>query len=292
VTELSVRDGQLGDQYEAAVKYVDLHSHSTASDGALPPVRVIEIAKEIGLSAIALTDHDTVEGVPLAVEMGERLGIRVVPGCELSAHDGEHEIHLLALHIAHLDAIRPSLIEFREQRIDRAKEMVRRLNARRILISFDDVLREADGGVVGRPHVARALLQGGYVTDLRDAFDRYLALGRPAYVAKPQLPVSRAIEIARGAGALTVWAHPGREGTRERLHRLAQLGLDGVEIRHPGHTPEDVQRITQLAEELGLVPSGGSDWHGAMEGYRTLGNMRVPAIWLEMQDARLAVQAV
>jgi predicted metal-dependent phosphoesterase TrpH len=191
-----------------------------------------------------------------------------------------------------MNAIRPSLSEFREQRIERAQEMVRRLNSRRILISFEDVLRQADGGAVGRPHVARAMLQGGYIADLREAFDRYLAFGRPAYVPKPRLSVSDAIDIAHRAGALAIWAHPAREGTCERLQRLALLGLDGVEIRHPSHTPEDVQRLTKLADEFGLVPSGGSDWHGAMEGYRTLGNMHVPAAWLDMQDARLIAHTV
>lgn len=271
--------------------YVDLHSHSTASDGAVAPQQVVEAAKAAGLGAIALTDHDTVNGVEIARVTGERLGVRVVPGCELSAHEGNHEIHLLALHIGRLDRIAPRLAEFQTQRVDRAREMVRRLNARGIGVTFDDVLRAAGGGAVGRPHVARALIDGGYVRDPREAFDRYLGFGRPGYVAKPQLLVRDAIEIAHDAGALAIWAHPAREGSRSAVARLAELGLDGVEVRHPSHTPEDVQRLAKLVEEFGLVPSGGSDWHGATGGYRTLGNMNVPLSWLELQDARVARRA-
>ena len=270
---------------------VDLHAHSTASDGSLPPAQVITHAQQIGLSAIALTDHDTVEGIPEAISVGGELGIRVVPGCELSAHDGDEEIHLLVLHIADLTTIRPRLVIFREHRAERAREMVKRLNDRRIAITFDDVLRVANGAAIGRPHVARALIDAGHVANLREAFDRYLAFGKPAYVPKPRLAIGDAIAIAHSAGALAVWAHPGRDGTRDRVQQLVPLGLDGVEVLHPSHTPTDVARLTQLVGEFGLVPSGGSDWHGAMEGYRTLGNMHVPATWLALQDDRLAARA-
>lgn len=271
--------------------YVDLHTHSTASDGITPPEQVVTAAKEAGVRAIALTDHDTVDGVAAATETGRRVGVRVVAGCELSAYDDTSEVHLLVLHIADLDGIRPSLAAFRGQRLARAEEIVRRLNARRITITLDDVLRESAGGAVGRPHVARALIQRGYVANLREAFDRYLALGRPGYVPKPRLLLEEAVAIAHRAGALAVWAHPAREGTRDRVQRYAAFGMDGVEVRHPSHTPEDVQRLTQLADDFGLVPSGGSDWHGATEGYRVLGCMRVPESWLDVQDARLAARA-
>jgi 3',5'-nucleoside bisphosphate phosphatase len=271
--------------------FVDLHAHSTASDGLLPPEQVITYAHQLGLHAIALTDHDSVDGLPEAFATGTQLGIRVVPGCELSAYDENDEVHLLALHIADLAAIGPQLATFREQRMERAREMVARLNARRIALNFDDVLRIANGASVGRPHVARALIGAGYVADLREAFDRYLGFGRPAYVPKPRLTVADAVRIAHHAGALAVWAHPGRDGTRERVQRLAAVGLDGVEVLHPSHSPGDVERLTQLVGEFGLVPSGGSDWHGAVDGYRTLGNMHVPEAWLALQDARLAARA-
>jgi len=279
------------DQGAIDALYVDLHSHSTASDGAVAPAEVVRAAKAAGLGAIALTDHDTIDGVEAARVAGAELGIRVISGCELSAHEGSHEIHLLALHVSRADRLAPRLVEFRQQRVDRAKEMVRKLNVRGVGITFDDVLRAADGGAVGRPHVARALIERGDVTDSREAFERYLGFGRVGYVPKPQLSVRDAIQMAHDGGALAIWAHPSKEGSRSAIMRLVDAGLDGVEVRHPSHSPDDVQRIARLVEEFGLVPSGGSDWHGATDGYRVLGNMNVPISWLELQDQRLAHQA-
>ncbi|MGI8548285.1 MAG: PHP domain-containing protein [Gemmatimonadaceae bacterium] len=281
-----------GGATQGEARNVDLHSHSTASDGAVSPTDVIVAAERVGIGAIALTDHDTVAGLPEAVAAGARLGVRVVPGCELSAYDGDFEIHLLALHISDGEAIAPSLALFQHERVDRAQAMVDRLVRLGAPVSMDSVLREAAGGAVGRPHVARALLQAGHVVDNREAFDRYLGNGRPAYVPKPRFTVADAIALAHSAGALAVWAHPSREGTRTRVEHLAALGMDGVEVRHPSHSPLDVERLGALVAEFGLVPSGGSDWHGATEGYRTLGNMQVPSAWLAQQDALVAARGV
>ena len=271
-------------------RYVDLHAHSTASDGAVSPADLIEAACRAKLQAIAITDHDTIAGNDEAFSTGASLGIRVVRGCELSAYLGDFEIHLLALHIRHADAIRPSLEGFQRERVDRGYAIVERLAIAGVPVNIEDVLAEAAGGALGRPHIARAMIRAGHVADHRDAFDKYLGAGKPAYVPKPRLDVGDAIGLAHAAGALAVWAHPGRDGTRERLVRLTALGMDGVEVRHPGHTPGDTQRLGRLAEELDLVPSGGSDWHGATEGYRILGNMHVPEAWLDLQDVRLATR--
>jgi len=271
-------------------RYVDLHAHSTASDGAVSPVELVGAAKRADLQAIAITDHDTIAGNDEAVATGASLGIRVVRGCELSAYDGSFEVHLLALHIRDAGAIRPSLEGFQRERTERGRKIVEQLTRHGAPISMDDVVAEAAGGALGRPHIARVLIRDGYATDNRDAFDRLLGAGKPAYVPKPRLEVADAIGLAHSAGALAVWAHPGRDGTRERLARLAQQGLDGVEVRHPGHTPSDVARLERLASELDLVPSGGSDWHGATEGYRVIGNMHIPEAWLDLQDARLATR--
>ncbi|MEO7041028.1 MAG: PHP domain-containing protein [Gemmatimonadaceae bacterium] len=271
-------------------RYVDLHAHSTASDGAVSPTELVEAAKRAELQAIAITDHDSIAGNDEAVAIGASLGIRVVRGCELSAYDGNFEVHLLALHIRDAGAIRPSLEGFQRERTERGRNIVERLARNGATISFDDVIAEAAGGALGRPHIARVLIRDGYAADNRDAFDRLLGAGKPAYVPKPRLDVADAIGLAHSAGALAVWAHPGRDGTRERLSRIALHGLDCVEVRHPGHTPSDVVRLERLAQELDLVPSGGSDWHGATEGYRVLGNMHVPEAWLDLQDVRLATR--
>jgi predicted metal-dependent phosphoesterase TrpH len=272
----------------SAGAYVDLHAHSTASDGSKTPTAVVTAARAAGLAAIALTDHDTASGVDEAVEAGRGLGVRVIPGVELSAMDGEREIHILALHLTQIAAIEEPLRAFRESRVVRAEQIVAKLNALGVPITMDAVLAHAAGGAIGRPHVARALINEGWARDSRDAFDRYLGAGKPAFVAKLRLSVAEAIELAHRAGGLAILAHPGPEGRREPIERYAALGLDGVGVRHPGHSAEDISRIGTLVDFLGLVPSGGSDWHGASDGPRVLGSMRVPAEWLVRQEARVA----
>jgi predicted metal-dependent phosphoesterase TrpH len=275
----------------ARAAFVDLHTHSTASDGILGPEQVIDAAHRCGLAAIALTDHDTINGVPAATAAGEKLGIRVVAGVELSAFEGDHEIHLLALHLSQLDALQQRLGELREQRHTRAGRIVEKLNALGVAITLDEVLAQANGGAVGRPHVARVLIARGVVHDFRDAFVRYLGGAGAAFVPKARLSVEHAIEIAHEAGALAIWAHPGDGGRRERLEPLVSAGLDGIEVKHPSHSAEDVKRLQALTDYFGLVQSGGSDWHGASEGPRRLGNMSVPIQWLERQDEKLLVIA-
>lgn len=267
--------------------FVDLHTHSTASDGTLAPERVVEAAKRCNLAALALTDHDSIAGVAAAREAGDRLGIRIVAGCELSAFQDDHEVHLLALHLTRIDTLEGRLAELRALRHERAQKIVEKLNALGVEITLDEVLGQAKGGAVGRPHVARALIARGAVQDFKDAFVRYLGNGGAAFVPKAKLSVDDAIEIAHEAGGLAVWAHPAEGGRRERLEPLVNAGLDGIEVRHPSHSAEDIKRLEALAEFFGLVVSGGSDWHGASDGPRKLGNMNVPASWLEKQDRRL-----
>jgi hypothetical protein len=251
---------------------------------------VIEAAQRCGLGAIALTDHDTINGIPAARATGERLGVRVISGVELSAfHDG-HEVHLLALHLSHLDALERRLSELRGLRHARAEQMIEKLNSLGIEVTLDEVLQQANGGAVGRPHVARALIARGVVHDFRDAFMRYLGAAGAAFVPKAKLSIEDAIRIAHQAGALAIWAHPGDGGRRERLEPLVEAGLDGVEVKHPSHSAEDLKRLQALSEFFGLVQSGGSDWHGASDGPRRLGNMNVPVEWLDIQDEKLATR--
>ena len=268
--------------------FVDLHTHSTASDGTLPPEEVIAAAQKCGLSALALTDHDTIDGVRAAREAGDRVGIRVIAGVELSAFEGEREVHLLALHLSQLESLEKRLVELRTSRHARAARIVEKLNSLGIPLSLDEVLRESNGGAVGRPHVARAMMARGVVSDFKDAFMRYLGANGSAFVPKDKLSAEDAIAIAHEAGAIAVWAHPGDSGRRERLEPLVAAGLDGIEIRHPSHSSEDMKRLQALADFFNLVPSGGSDWHGSNEGPRRLGMMNVPREWLEKQDERVA----
>jgi hypothetical protein len=268
--------------------FVDLHTHSTASDGTLPPERVIEAAESCGLAALALTDHDTIDGVRPARQAAERAGIRVIAGVELSAYDQDHEVHLLALHLSQLGALEKRLTDLRLSRHARAGRIVDRLNELGISLTLDEVLLQSNGGAVGRPHVARAMIARGFVVDFRDAFNRYLGAKGSAFVPKERLSVEDAIAIAHEAGAIAIWAHPGDGGRRDRLEPLVAAGLDGVEVRHPSHSSEDTKRLQALTDFFGLVPSGGSDWHGATDGPRRLGMMNVPLDWLEKQDEKVA----
>lgn len=266
--------------------FVDLHSHSTASDGAFAPAVVVREAHRAGLSAIALTDHDTTEGLAEATEEGKRLGVRVVPGVELSAVEADQETHILGLHLSDTSPIDSRLIELRDMRRNRAVRIVDLLNTNGVRITFESVLQQSAGAAIGRPHVARALIAEGWAVDARDAFDRYLGVGRPGFVAKEQLAMRDAIALIHSAGGLAIVAHPSHSGTRERIEALVGQGLDGVEVKHPSHSNEDVLRLGALVDHFRLVPSGGSDWHG-LAGPRTLGVMRVPGEWLDRQDQRV-----
>jgi predicted metal-dependent phosphoesterase TrpH len=267
--------------------FVDLHAHSTASDGALAPAAAVRAAHAAGLAAFALTDHDTLAGIAEAQAEADALGLRLVPGVELSVHRGSDEVHVLGLHIRDVDALQLRLETFRGFRRTRAEQMVTKLNAAGVPVTFASVLEQSAGGAIGRPHVARALVAGGWVKDLREAFDRWLGAGKPAYVDKERLDIADGIAMIHEAGGIAVYAHPGHEGRRETIEPLVAVGLDGVEVRHPSHSREDELRLASLAAFFGLVVSGGSDWHGAMQGGRVLGAMQVPSSWLELQDRRV-----
>lgn len=272
-------------------RYVDLHMHSTASDGSVAPAEVVAAAHRAGLSAIALTDHDTVDGVAAAQVAGDALGVRVVAGVELSAVDDGDEIHVLGLHLAHPEHIAAALAELKEARRDRAKLTVERLNSFGIPITLESVYAMAGDGAVGRPHIAKAMVAGGWARDFRDAFDRFLGNGRPACIEKRTVTFEEAARLIHEAGGLAVYAHPGGGASRGDLEELASLGLDAVEVRHPSHTVDEVARLSALTDELGLVPSGGSDWHGGAESYRALGSMQVSIDWLARQDERVRQRA-
>lgn len=273
-----------------AARHIDLHLHSTASDGTTLPEAVVAAARLAGVMAIALTDHDTVEGIPAARAAAAGTGLDLVAGVELSAYEGDDEVHILGLHIEQLETMGDSLRVFRSARRERAEEIVRKLNALGVRITFEDVLAVAKDAAIGRPHVARAMVENGWAMDLRDAFDRYLGAGRPAYLDKRRIGIAEAIELVHRCGGIAVLAHPGSEGSLAWIGALAGMGLDGVEVIHPSHSAEDRARLLALCDHFRLVPSGGSDSHGGTDGSRVVGSMKVPGEWLDRQ--RLRVESV
>lgn len=284
--------GTVGTAGAPARGTVDLHAHTTASDGTATPEQFVAAAVAAGLSAVAVTDHDTVGAVEEVTRRAAAHGLDVVAGVELSLHDDDgRELHVLGLHLLRLDLVHDALASVRDARCSRAEEMVRKLNDLGVAVSMEAVLAEAAGGAVGRPHVARALVKAGHATALQQVFDRWLGAGKPAYVEKDRLTVADGIDLVHRAGGIAVFAHPGPDGTRARVAPLVDRGLDGLEVRHPSHGAEDIKRIRSLVDTFDLVASGGSDWHGAAGGPRTLGCMQVSPEWLDRQRERAARRA-
>lgn len=243
----------------------------------------MEAAKEAEVRVVALTDHDTVAGIPEAWRAAETLGLEFVPGIEFSAYDDEvGQTHLLGYFVDHEHAgFAAYLEEARQARARRASEMVERLNRLGLGVSMEEVEAQASpNGLIARPHVARALVDGGWVRDVPEAFDRYITAGGPAYVPTRRVGPEEGIRLIHEAGGVAVLAHGARTHGPEVIRRLASHGLDGLEIFHPDHGPFEVTRMRNLADELGLLETGGSDWHG-FRGSRKgrLGAAPVPYDW-------------
>lgn len=246
--------------------YADLHSHSNASDGSDRPAEVVRRAKEAGLSVLALTDHDTVAGIPEAIEEGRRQGVHVVAGTELTCYIDGREVHVLGYGIRIDDEELSAHCErFQEARLRRAEEIGRRLAEAGAPIDMEKVMAEADGGVVGRPHVARALLAAGHVETVQEAFDRFLAEGKPANVHKLQVSVEDCVEVIRRAGGIAFMAHPGLGNQFDLVERLQKAGAVGIEVWHSSHDRETTEKLEVIANDRGLLKSGGSDCHGRIK---------------------------
>lgn len=261
--------------------HVDLHLHSTASDGTVAPAEVVRRADETGLDGISLTDHDTVAGVEEAREEARRRGIAFLTGAELSANEPGRGVHLLAYGF---DPADPGMVEFfaefREDRIRRAREIVARLDDLGVDLGWGPVAREAVGGLPTRAHVARALVREGHAPDEAAVFRRWLGRGRPAFVEKRPTRPPDVFEMVHAAGGVVILAHPGREFGAADVRRWVEQGLDGVEIRHPRNGPGVRTRLGHLADELELLRGGGSDWHGDDERHAGIGSQEVPAAWM------------
>jgi 3',5'-nucleoside bisphosphate phosphatase len=252
----------------------DLHSHSTASDGTEPPAAVMRRAAEANLDVIALTDHDTVAGHWEASGALPK-GLTLLPGMELSCRLEGHSVHLLAyLFDPANERLAGEMAEIRESRLHRARAMVTKLSALGAPVTWDQVSEIASGGVVGRPHIARALVDAGVVPTVAEAFTpEWIGPGGRAHVARYALDPARAVRMVRAAGGVTVLAHPrgsarGWRTPDEVIEELADAGLTGIEVAHPQHDERERQVLTELAHRLGLVVSGGSDDHGELTGYR------------------------
>lgn len=268
---------------------IDLHTHSVASDGEYPPGEVADRAAKAGCLVWALTDHDTVAGQKNALAAAQRLSIRFIPGIELSCFLNRTEIHLLGHFI---DPEHPTLKQFEdllaEKRRARMEEIIRKLAAAGVQITAEDIVRNSGGKTIGRPHVSKALVERGFVSTIREGFDRYLGEGKPAYVPRYRLSAEDAIRLVAGAGGVTTLAHPGvNRLERGHLKQLRDVGLAGVEVDHPDHNPSTREKYRCLAAECDLVPTAGTDFHGELvTPDRHLGSESMPQEQLDRLQAR------
>ena len=263
---------------------LELHAHTHFSDGMLSPGALVELAIDRDVDVLAVTDHDSVEGIAPAFQAaGDRLD--VVAGIEISSALEGHDLHILGYFFDPAsEALRERLVRFREERRLRALAIIERLAQLGVPVSADEVLASAEPGVVGRPHVAHALLRAGHVATMEQAFQKYLGLRGEAFVPRPEFPSAEAIRVIREAGGVAVLAHPGVLTTRI-VEQLCEAGLGGIEVWHPQHGMAAQKRWYETAKALGLVPSGGSDFHGPHRG-AGLGDMPVPERTLQDLRAR------
>ena len=246
---------------------VDLHVHTTASDGLLEPVDLVRAVRAAQVEVFSVTDHDTVDGLEGAKRAADAAGLSLVTGVELSAYWGTVEFHILGYFIDPANAaFRVFLNTTREARHVRLHAMLSRLQAMGMRVPAADVLARAQNGNVGRPHLARALVARGFVGSADEAFDRYLGADKPAYVPRPDVSVTDAIAVIRKAGGIASLAHPGLHNRDEAIPDLMAAGLTAIEVYHPKHAFGRARRYRRIAQRYGLLITGGSDFHGVDEG--------------------------
>ena len=253
----------------APVMEIDLHVHTTASDGTMSPAEVVRYAKQKGLRTIAITDHDTVEGIEEGLQEGRKLGLEVIPGVEVSVDFPTGTMHLLGYYIDHTSAaLLEKLAIVQQARAERNLKMVEKLRGLGIDIDLSEIKETPEHGQIGRPHFAYALVQKGHAQNIQDAFDRYLGKGGPAYVEKFKFFPEEAMNAIHKAGGVTVLAHPFtlnqplEKGFEDVIVNLKAQGLDGIEVFYPEHSEGQTKVYRALAKKHGLVLTGGSDFHG------------------------------
>lgn len=266
------------------ISRVDLHLHSTASDGQFSPSELVARALEGGLLTIALTDHDTTAGIDEALEAAKGTGLEVIPGVEISCDVPREEVHLLGYYIDHHHpALQSKLHAMRDARLQRAKGMVDKLEALGFPLPWEMVAELAGDGSVGRPHIAQALVKMGHVASTDEAFDLYIGRNGPAYVERYKLVPAAAVSLVKEARGLPVFAHPLR--VTHFLPSLLEAGLVGLEAYYNGYSPEEMQGLVALAHKFDLIPTGGSDFHG-LDALDTVGMGGVPVPMESVQRLR------
>jgi predicted metal-dependent phosphoesterase TrpH len=267
---------------------VDLHCHSTLSDGTLTVTELIELAVRRKLSALAITDHDNIDAFAAGTPQAQTVGLDLLPGVEISSYDGESDVHILGYFFDPTNlALNQTLERIKRRRMLRAKAMVRKLNKLGMELRLERVMSHVHGGTVGRPHIARALLEEEYVGSFQEAFEKWLSPGKPAYVDSEGLTPTQAVALIRNAGGVAVMAHPHHTNRDELIPKLVDAGLGGIEI-YCWKMPQSAgRRYQEIARRFNLVWTGGSDSHGEKPGIPGLGSVRVSrSVVDKLLDAR------
>ncbi|MCX6151908.1 MAG: PHP domain-containing protein [Ignavibacteriales bacterium] len=267
---------------------VDLHVHTKCSDGFYTPSEIVYKAKQLGLDIISITDHDNLSAIAEATEIGKQIGVEVISGVEISTDLEDKEVHLLGYFInIENEEFQKYLSFFRQERYNRAQRIVKKLNNIGVALSFDHVMSIAMNSAVGRPHIANALLEAGYVNSFYDAFDRYIGNNCPAFERKIHVSPQSALKLINDADGLSFIAHPGF--IQERiLTSLINFGLDGIEVLHPSHNPSQIKFYRGIVNEYCLLASGGSDFHGGKRGDEdNFGKFTIPFSDLEAMKKML-----
>ncbi len=260
------------------ISRTDLHAHSTASDGRLTPTRVVGLAASRGVRLLALTDHDTTDGCAEALGRAKASGIRLIAGVEINTDSELGEVHLLG-YFASPDypELQAALGKIQTGRLKRAQTIVERLNQLGVAITMEQVQAQANHPVIGRPHIARALVTGGWVGSLSAAFELYIGRGQPAYVPRYSFSPQEALSLIRAAGGVASLAHPVRSDSEQHIPQLVEFGLNALEVCYFDHTADDSARLRELANRYGLLATGGSDFHDVHgDSRRGLGSVWVP----------------
>lgn len=252
------------------VNYVDLHTHTSASDGLHSPSYNVQMAKEAGLRALAITDHDSVAGVEEATQYGKQIEIKVVPGVEISTVDRNQDIHILGYYIDYMDQqLLERLKQLRQTRDSRNIMMIERLQQLGFKLSMEDVIELAGGTeekTIGRPHIAEVMIEKGYIGSIKEAFDQYLGKSGKAYINPPRIDPIQAMKWIHDAGGTAVIAHPGLYSRDDLVNELIDAGIDGIEVYHFDHSAQDESRYLELAVKHKLIVTAGSDFHGFRKG--------------------------
>jgi predicted metal-dependent phosphoesterase TrpH len=262
----------------------DLHVHTTASDGLLSPEEVVKWAAHKKLSAIAITDHDTIKGIQQAALISNQYNVEVIPGIEFSSEHMDEEIHILGYYFDYnKDWLKVKLDEMYQSRYNRAIKMIDKLKEIDIHITLEQVKGIAENGTIGRPHIARAMQENGYIENMKEAFNKYIGKGGPAYVERYRICAQEAIDIIKQLGGVPVLAHPGLINKKDCIEEIIDMGIEGIEVYHTKHDAKIIKYALKLAAERKLLITGGSDCHGVfLHNEPILGNVWVDYKYVEL----------